>query len=247
MVTPLTQQNSRNETLQRLPAVESEIAMALTLSPPQLLERSTQAEASESGLSSECLVHLIRADLRNPDTPLLELLLPVLLARCAANLKYTVSGFREPTLGMVREEILGELALLLIEPGASADFFEVRFWLAFARLRIDFCNKYKRHDDHLVFVDDRPEAEEDYPNPILEIGDGSSTATLDPEQACIVGDALARLDAAERKVYGLHLLGIPINAGTVNIVGLTGWSERTVRNRLRSAEQSLAAYKERVR
>ncbi len=247
MVTPLTQENSRKQRLQRLPAVESEIAVALTLSPPQLLERSAWAEASEAGLSSECLVHLIRNDLRNPDTPLLELLLPVLLARCAANLKFTVSGFREPTLGMVREEILGELALLLIEQSASADFFEVRFWLAFARLRIDLCHKYKRHDDHLVFVDDRPDGEEEQSNPILEIGEGGPNATLDPEQACIVGDALARLSPEERRVYGLHLLGIPINAGTTNIVVLTGWSERTVRNRLRSAEQCLAAYKERVR
>ncbi len=247
MVTPLTQENSRSERLQRLAAVESEIALALTLTPPQLLERSARAEGSADSLSCECLVYLIRADLRQQDTPLLELLLPVLLARCAANLKFTVRGFREPTLGIVREEILGELALQLIEPGSRADFFEVRFWLAFARLRIDYCHKFKRHDDHLVFVDERGDGEDELPGQILEIGGERLPESLDPEQACIIRDAMARLNPDERKVYALHLMGFPTNAGDINLVSLTGWSERTVRNRLRSAEQTLAAYKERVR
>lgn len=245
MVTPLTRTDKNNQPLRRPPRVEAEISEALTWDMEKILSRASLPETHEEGMGSECMVHLIRQDLDTPGNPLVELLLPILLERCSANLRFTVKGFREPTLGNVREEILSRLGMLLIDRTNSADFFEVRFSLAMARLRIDCCHKYKRSEDHLVYGDD------DTQEMVSEAGDHDAHSLptlgktpLDPEQSYCLKQALSRLEPQERQILLLHRIGgVAIAGGTQNLVTMMGLSERTIRNRLRSAEQTLAAYK----
>ena len=246
MITPLTRRDKSDTALRRPPNIEAQITEALDWDIEQVLNRASLPEKSEGSMSSETLVHLIRADLKRQGTPMAELLIPILLARCAANLNYTVRGFREPTLSNVREEILGCLALLLVDPSNKADFFEVRFSLALVRLRIDCCHKHKRSDDHLIFLDNDSDTDLDgSPPQTSETQSGMNKKPLDAEQSYALKQALSRLNPQERQVLLLHRLGgIPINAGEHCLVNIMGCSERTIRNRLRSAEQTLAAIKE---
>lgn len=230
----------------RPPEVEQEIAEALGWPVAQILKRARIYDTNhEEYMTSECMVHLIRADLHKQERPLMEGLTPLLLERCAANLNYTVRGFKEPTLSTVREEILGKLAILLVEPDGAADFYEVKFSLSLMRLRYDFCHHFGRHIDRLVYADQEESKDLDhYPHGTENPG-FTDSLVQDPELSYCLKQALSRLTLEERKVLLLHRLGgVAINAGSLSLVKLLKLSERTIRNRLRSAEAALAQYKE---
>ena len=86
-------------------------------------------------LPSECLVHLIREARRRGDDAARDALLPLLLARCEANVNAKVDGQIAGAV-QLREDILGDFAELFAIDGApddhhELDFFEVRFNKAF--------------------------------------------------------------------------------------------------------------------
>lgn len=86
-------------------------------------------------LPSECPVHLIRKTNRRRDDAARDEILPLLLARCAANLNAKVDGQIAGAVEL-REDILGDFAELIAIDGSpedrhELDFFEVRFNKAF--------------------------------------------------------------------------------------------------------------------
>lgn len=254
-VAPLARTNKDGLALRRPDRIEAEIAQALGSDEAELLRRAAVRDGEDDGyLSSECMVHLIRHHLhRQPpgegSRHLAERLVEHLLRRTAAELRGSVRGFPGSTLDDVREEILGRLALLLADPGDTADFYEVRFALAMKRLRIDVCRQARRRVEPLVAIDElgTPETE---PMDALEgrVDRDAVTRPLGPEDLAGLKEALFTLDEEERKAFVLHhLAGVSVNAqrpGAASLVEVLGLSERTVRSRLRRAEAKLRALME---
>ncbi len=253
VVDPLTRTTRDGDVLQRPARIQAEIAGALKLSPGEILARATADSAievvSEEGMSEECMVHLIRRDLRartsgkaSPTGRLAEDLMPLLLERCDRGLKGAVRGFPPSAASEIREEVLGRLAVSLAGPGNEADFLEVRFALALKRLRIDVCRRERRRLQGLVALEDvaAGSAPDDSEAAAIDLAPPSPP---NQEDRLLIRQALASLTAEERKVLVLHkFAGVPLSsnvAASATLVGLLGRSERTLRNRLRSAEAKL--------
>ena len=242
-VAPLTRTTRTGEVLRRPAEIEAEIAMTLTLPHPEIRQRAVDS-TSERRMSSECMVHLIRRDLRGGGRSLAEELTPLLLARCEANLVGSVRGFPPATSAEIREEILGGLAISLLEPGDVADFLEVRFALALKRLRIDACRKQRRRDSGRVVLSEAGASAEPAARPLEE----QLPEPPRQEDRLLLRQALASLSHQEREVLVLHrLAGMPLTtqaSANTDLVRLLGFSERTLRNRLRAAEAKLEAFRE---
>ena len=244
-VEPLARRTAGGAVLKRPPRIEAEIARALALAADEVAAR---AAGSEDEMSSECMVHLIRRDLRGA-RELAEELTPRLLARCEASLRGSIRGFPAAAAAEVREEILGRLAVALVEPGGAADFFEVRFALALKRLRIDVCRAQRRRERGRIALDaaagEGAGAAEDAG---AELERRAPPSPARQEDQLLIRQALATLTEEERKVVVLHkLAGISLSSRvreTLDLVRLLGYSERTLRNRLRSAEAKLRAFRE---
>ncbi len=292
-VAPLTRKTRGGGVLQRPVRIQAEVAMALTLSPGEVLARAAadpatgkaaSKEAASKSMSEECMVHLIRRDLRARAGGralagrLAEDLTPLLLERCDRGLKWSIRGFPPSAADEIREEVLGRLAVSLAGPGDEADFLEVRFALALKRLRIDACRRERRRLHGLVALEDvSAGSAPDDPEPAAV--DRAPPSPPSQEDRLLIRQALATLTDEERKVLVLHkLAGVPlsssksarapdrkqagegpkpkqsgetpsrteIGAATAGgtLVGLLGRSERTLRNRLRSAEAKLAGLRE---
>ncbi len=241
-VSPLTRTTTDGRRLRRPPRVEAEIAAALGRG-----EAAARAAVSDPGsdgyLSNECMVHLIRRGVRSGRRGWAEELAPHLLRRCEAQLRRAVRGFSGIARDEVVEEVLGRLAVSLVEPGDRADFFEVRFALALKRVRIDVCRQQRRRRRREVALDEVAGGDLETLAPAIDL-----PPPMTPEQALGLRRALASLSLEERRALVLHRIeGLAINskvAGHTTLVGLLGVSERTVRNRLRRAEAKLRAFAE---
>ncbi len=267
MVAPLTRTTRGGDVLRRPARIEAEIAAALQLSAGEILARAgatPEESISEQRMSEECMVHLIRRELR-ADSPLrhgtgsprrgasgkeprrgasgtmAEGLTPLLLERCDRSLRGSIRGFPPSAATEIREEVLGRLAVSLAGPGDEADFLEVRFALALKRLRIDVCRRERRRLQGLVALEDVAAGSGDDHEPATV--DRSPPSPPSQEDRLLIRQALAALTAEERKVLVLHkLAGVPLSSSVdagATLVGLLGRSERTLRNRLRSAEAKL--------
>ncbi len=158
-------------------------------------------------------------------------------------------GFPPSTAAEIREDVLGRLAVSLLEPGDIADFLEVRFALALKRLRIDACRRQRRRDRGRVVLSDSMLSDSvahDDAAPGWHPGEIPEPARQ--EDRLLIRQALAALSRQEREVLVLHrLAGMPLatRADTdTDLVRLLGFSERTLRNRLRAAEAKLQAFRE---
>lgn len=260
-VAPLTRKTRDGGVLRRPAEIEAEIARALAWSDDEILTHAA-ATTSEERMSEECMVHLIRRDLkhrsssRQRSSSLAEGLMPLLLARCDAGLKGSIRGFPPSSAVEAREEVLGRLAVSLAGSGNEADFFEVRFALALKRLRIDVCRRERRRLHGLVTLDDvSTDSVQD--ESLHQTLDRTAPSPPNQEDRLLIRQALATLTPEERKILVLHkLAGVPLSSKitrrsgtgapstTATLVGLLGRSERTLRNRLRSAEAKLVDFRE---
>ncbi len=243
VVAPLTRTTRDGDVLRRPARIEAEIAAALELERSEILARAVVESAAGEAMSEECMVHLIRRDLKVGSRRLAEELTPLLFERCDASLKRSIRGFPPSAADDIREEVLGRLALSLAGPGDEADFLEVRFALALKRLRIDVCRHERRRLQGLVALEDVSAAgTPDDPEPAVV--DRAPPSPPNQDDRLLIRQALAALSAEERKVLVLHkLAGVPLSssvAAGATLVALLGRSERTLRNRLRSAEAKLA-------
>jgi len=254
LVEPLTKTKETGQVYARPPEIEEEIACALKLGIDEILTRAVIRDSRVDGyMSSECMVYLIRRDAKSSTHKLVNELTPLLLKRCETNLYSKVTGFREPTLQEVHEEILGRLVELLVDGGNRADYFEIRFNDAFKCLRCEVCTYYQRHDDVSGSIEDKTDLDGDNDGGNIddlhcEIDYDKVPSSLTQEDAVYLKQVLSDLTDMERNIFILHKQGgIPINSkfsGVTNLVNLLGISERTVRNHLRNAEAKLAALKE---
>ena len=247
-VEPLRKTTADGKLLQRPAMVESQIAETLVLDVDEICRRAEIRTSDDPGyLLSECLVHLIRLSVREGRHRWVDELTPRLLTRCDRSLRRSIRGFDEVGEEEAREDTLGRLALLLVDPGNGADFFEVRFDLALKRLRIDVCRQVRRRRAPLVAIDGVNEeggGDSGLDRLTDEIDVDALPGNLDAEQLTCLREALKRLTDQEQKALVLHrLVGVPIASkkpGISTLVEILGVSERTVRNLLRRAESKIS-------
>lgn len=231
--------------------------MALAQDIPTLHQRATLNRRSSDYIPSECLVYLIRDAGRRADQPTMDLLLPILLARCDANLCSKIPDDKYQNAAYLREEVLGEFAELFAVDNADdnneeLDFFECRFNMAFGALRIDIVRREINCLKHVAsFPDlsdnDEPTAYEDIFHRVSE----SSRSTATPESNMSLHDlykAIDNLPPDERRAVILcHIMGYeeesedPNKTTAATLCGVTG---RTIRNRLKRAAARLSRFKE---
>jgi hypothetical protein len=142
MARPLVKRTEEGDLYIRPHGIETKIDAALAQDWCSLTKRvRTNDRGSADFTPSECLVHLIRDALRRNDEPRATVLLPLLLARCEADLLRTVPNSRIRNAEAVREEILSDFMLMFTEDGMAGhedelDYFECKFDHAFRTFRI---------------------------------------------------------------------------------------------------------------
>lgn len=245
-IVPLRKTTADGVLLKRPAAVQRHIEDVLALSEAEILRRARVQDREDAEyLLSECLVYLIRLAVREGRRGPIDDLSVILLSRCERSLRRSVRGFDDVGEEEAREDILGRLALMLVDPGDGADFFEVRFDLALKRLRIDVCRQVRRRRAPLVAIDGADEEDgNDSRLDRMDVDPEALPASLDAEQAAFFKEALKLLTEQERKALVLHhVVGVPIASkkpGITTLVDLLGVSERTVRNFLRRAERKIS-------
>lgn len=259
MVRPLTKRRGDGERYVRPAAVQREIESALQQDLDRLRERLLVTSTRPPDyLSSECLVHLIRASRRRDDVGFLNAVLPVLFGRCEAILQAKIADSL-PNAEDLREEVLSQFGELLASdgrgvPADALDVYEVRFNMAFRALRIDVVRREKRRVEPIVTLpsgrDDDVETDE-YDEELLAKMYEELRAPAGQLPALFLAEVLEeikRLPPDEGKalvlcaVYGFKVESIDPDETTVaTLCKCTG---RTIRNRLSRAVEKLSLFKE---
>lgn len=257
MARQLMKHDQNGNRYQRPPKTEAEIDVALAQNITTLQQRATLNRSSPDYISSECLVYLIRDAGRRGDHPVMNLLMPILLARCEANLCSKIPDDKYQNAAYLREEVLCEFAELFAVDSASEnneelDFFECRFNMAFSTLRIDIVRHEINCMKHVASFPDLSDSDE--PTAYQDIFHRVSEAfrsTATPESNMSLHDlykAIDNLPRDERRAVILcHIMGYeeesedPNKTTAATLCGVTG---RTIRNRLKRAAARLSRFKE---
>lgn len=210
-------------------------------------------------LPSECLVHLIREAMRRHDDAARDALLPLLLARCKANLNAKVDGQIAGAV-QLRDDILGDFAELFAIDGSpedrhELDFYEVRFNRAFFIFRATRVRSELAHLNSQTPLPDPSDEitliEQELDDEVLARLADLQGARGNPEDRIFrkqVFDAIKALPADQRNAVVLvHLLGFKRgseNPNETTAATLCGVDERTIRNRLRKAFATLSKLQE---
>jgi len=263
MIRPLEKTTKEGKRYDRGPQMENAIARALAEDLPTLRRRAEVRDPkSPDFLPSECMVHLIRHARRgwnNEKTspPTVNALLPALLRRCEGNLRKHVSN-DIPNAEDIRQDVLDALVDLFVVEGTAEDnnaldFYEVRFNLAFRKLRITHLNRALADINARVTLPSHLDEEEMPERDIDEelLGRLSDLVRDTPENATFriqVLREIMTLPFEERQALILcHYLGYEEESPDLTkktaatICKVTG---RTIRNRIQRALQKLSRLKE---
>jgi RNA polymerase sigma factor (sigma-70 family) len=215
--------------VRRRPEVEDQIREILVLDEQEIQRRAEVCDPTSSEyLKHECLVYLIRTNRGKETRNLAEQVANALIRRCLKALANRIRGFRDLDMQDITDEIVAELIERIIEPSDRGDYLEVSFEQVLKCIRIDVCRKYRARRSGQAALDESKDV---------------SDERLDITKAMLIKSALATLTDAELLIVQLrHFCGLSINGKgqqQPTIVGITKLSERTVRNRLGSAEEKL--------
>lgn len=112
----------------RLPATEADIRALLDQAPEQLAAAFAVAEEGQPGFrSSESLVFFIRRLHRRAETQARDRLFDLLVARCQLFFRGAIRGMSAQDRMDIQQEVLADLAKLLLAKDDSGDFLESRF------------------------------------------------------------------------------------------------------------------------
>jgi hypothetical protein len=258
MARPLTKCEQTGKLYARPPVIEAEIDLALTQDLETLRCRAAVTDrSSPEYLSSECLVHMIRAARRRDDDPMMYALLPALLGRCEANLldKIPDSGFANAA--DLREEVMAQFSELFAVDGSGdnsdeLDYFECRFNRAFRAFRIDLIRKEISHAKYIAPLPDTSDEEErsSQDDVFARVSEAFRTPARQEDHVFLeeVRKTINALPSDERKAVVLcNILGYqeesedPKKQTAATLCGVTG---RTIRNRLHRAAAKLSKLKE---
>ena len=245
-VEPLTRGGYR-----RLPAVERQIADAVKLDPPVLIQRALQRDENDLDfLSAETLVYFIRRAIRNDDIKTRDALFRELFERCQPYFRGKFRGFGRED----REDLQGEVKKRVVEDlfaqDDRSDFMQVRFWAYLEKRSIDACRTVCHP------TDDSESLDTSYFGDSVSEGwtrlETTADSGLSPEELAMISEGLAKLPQRLRRVFVLrHYFCMKIGADDPandtgdepTIATQFDCTGRTIRNWLKEAERLLAGFR----
>lgn len=227
--------------------IQKKIDTALGLALPELRKSlAIKNRAAAQYLPSECLVYLVRHAQDRDDQAMMNAVLPVLLARCAAILKVKIVEDAYRDVVELRKDILGSFAELLAENDPKKlDFYECKFLLAFRNFRIDHARPEGLWSKRVASIP-TSESEGDPASHREPPSKTPESLTVDPDQERSANDialkkAILGLPEDERTaVIQVHILDRDIEV----VAKQCGCDQRTIRNRLARAAKKLMRFKE---
>lgn len=241
LVDPLRKHALNGTPYVRRPEVESEIGELLTLSESEMLARCAVGRGLPAHVSTEALLHLLRARRGQGRGATLSRLFYLLSKRVLdalpkADMADAVSLSKE----QIRERAYDRfIDFLLADSNAyddRLDYFEINFNGALASLRLTAQKRVWRDENRSTTLEDSEQEGE--PSAGVEDAAGS----YDPLNAEELDDARyrSRLDAAidtlpplQSRIVEMLRQGIPIDSKDPNVVtisGVLGKVEKTIRN-----------------
>jgi RNA polymerase sigma factor (sigma-70 family) len=253
----LTQRRSKDGAVyERPPDIEAAIGAALSLDLDTVLARAAVPRAGDSRyLRPEVLVYLIREAMRTKKERTYNRLLPVLLQRCMRMLN---SGIPDSNLfdsAVIREEIIGKLALLFADEfrntNSKLDYFEVRFNDAFRAFYVTGLRSEIKELRNRVLPASRDD-EEDLPEEDVftehEIRNGTFASPEAHYEMKEFAELIEQLPTKEREAFALrYIIGLEVestNPEEETVATRCGVTGRAIRKRLNQATQRIPRLKE---
>lgn len=250
----LTRRNLANEIYTRLPEVEEQIEWVLAVDRRALAEAAGQSYESPAHIKDETLCYFIRESLHEGAERAAQELADVLLKRHAGTIRRRVSsGVEARHAEDCASEITLEMLMQLFDVDSDrSDFAQVRFGLFFERLSNNVVNKFRklqqgeRQASSITASHDGEAAEE------VDIFDTlADEHALSAEDRAVTRDALAHLTHDLCEIFILrHFAGWQIesdSAAEPSISRHLNVTPRTVHNRLKQAEASLARWRKGIK
>lgn len=257
MATSLTKHHSSGKVFTRRPRVEAQIEEALGLNRGELqLRLSLTRRAMRGYLCSECLVHLIRDSVRSGKHDRADVVIPVLLQRCEANLRSKIPDGMHPYASELRAEILGRFGEMLASDGTGdnpdkLDFYEVRFNKAFRSFRLDILDQEIKRRKRFPPLPGRTASQEAGTEEDVLSRLSPDLRTRPTQEDLLFRkellEAITDLPEDERTAVTLRIKGYQIESSDPSketIATHCNCTGRTVRNRLRRVRAKLARFKE---
>ena len=244
LIAPLRKRTLKGALYTRRPEIESEIGTLLSLPEKEMLARCNIRRSGETGrVSTEAVLHLLRARHREGDSPTASQLFAVVTERVLRALpsadnpdRLTVSFRKE----MVRERAFDRFTDHLLHDRKvydnRLDYFEINFNGALASLRLTAQKQVWREENRSTTLESTENEGE------IKAEVEEAAGSYDPLNAKAFDDARyrSRLDAAidalpvlQRRIIEMLRQGIPIDSNDSNIVtirGVLGRAEKTIRN-----------------
>lgn len=251
MARPLTKRKD-GSLYTRPKRVEEQLDEALELPLPDLrLRLRVRSDANPAYLCSETLVHLMREALRSDRQLEFEAAFRVLIGRCERLLKARIPDAELRNAEAIRDEVLSQLSELFVRDKLEAefdrlDYYECRFNAAFRRLYLTLLRRQRKREERETV----PAATSDdgTPTSVDDVLDALAYAHQKregpPDPRLHRAIQLAnRLPHNERQAFVLcTLLRFKQSSKDPNettAASLIGVSDRTIRSRLKNAEQRL--------
>lgn len=229
-----------NEPYKRRGEIEKCIVQLEELSTIELFQALTN---NEKPVPMEVLLYFLRN--KKWEIKGLESLFKFFFAKIESSLKKSISGEQYEKAQFIREEISGRMIEMIandhMEESSALDYFEVNFNAAFRFLRIDVLRRMgpENEKDPLsdtISLDDDTDSK-------LEVKEFAlrelySSNLEDESFRFKVNEAINQLPDIERRIVGLWIQGMQTDSKDPEkstISKTLGCTDRTVRNRLKSA------------
>lgn len=246
MVSQLRKRTKSGDLYQRPPEIEAKLVELDGLTPLERLARCQIADRKDlMYVSSECILHFVRAARENPDGAYYAGLYKVLIARILKQLpKRTDRSDKEALFGaLIREKALGDFCELLADDflyyAEQLDFYEVRFMCAVKSLRINAYREVKADDEGKESI----ESEEENGGLKKEVEEAVKDYNpFDPQIFSItdyrfeLDSAIEKLPDLQKRILQLLMLEMPINSIDPNII--------TISNTLKKSEKTIRTHRD---
>lgn len=251
MAKPLDKKDKSGKPYSRPADIETAIDAALGQDLETVCGRARLNDPQATGyMPTECLLHLIRDARRRKDKTKRDRLILVLLTRLDRMLKGQIPSSWSGDVPGTRQKVLDKFTMLLAEDGAAEDqgvldFYECRFNRAFRALRLTTLQE-EAPSDVLVSTPERAAQDEDTIPDDERWEKVSELARTPPNQEdrALLGAVLKELKSLPedqtKAVVLRRIMGLTDKAAAK----ACGVDERTIRNRLKRADENLKKFKE---
>lgn len=249
MLRPLTKTKPDGTRYERRPEIAALVSTLIGLDREAVVKRCAISDRKQADyVASEALLYLIRSTRTDNRDVHFERLFRLLLARVRSHLDRVVSDSQYRNADEIRTEIVSDLSGMIgldqTQSVERLEFFEIGFDGALHNLKVDWLRKLGPQRLKTDPLDD-PETGEiaaAVEEAAQDFFERSASALDDPAFRSALFAAIDELPDDERRVVGLILEGLPIDAmdeSTVTIARVLGCTDRTVRNRRKRAIEKL--------